>query len=596
MTSKPNLLVDPAIKNQVLQLKQSAADLSPYFMLMLERLPVIAFAVDRNDNLVFASKHFSQFAGIPDSLEGILNPVELFPLPLRGRVQKLLRQSRKEALNWEISINHKDGSKHTYEMQNFPLGTAQKGIFLTLGARSEKEVSVNNAMRDHHSQIAYMTFHDPLTGLANRSLFYDRMEKSLSRAKRNSANLALMLIDIDRFKNINDSLGQEAGDLYLKQVANILKNVLRDTDTIARLSADEFVVVLENIVDALSIENVANKLLENLSQPVTIQGNEITCTASIGISLFPKDGQTTDKLLRSADLAMYRAKSGGKNRLQFYLKAMTDTAMNYLLLENELRKAIDKDHLVLHYQPQIDLSTNRIVGVEALVRWNHPTRGLISPMEFIPLAEETGLIEPIGEWVLYQACESFSRWRKQGLDLGRIAVNLSARQFRQEYFEKLLENILNKTGLAAEYLELEITETSVMENAGATVNLLHELNSMGLSLAIDDFGTGYSSLSYLKKFPIHKLKVDRSFIKDIDHDDSDAAITKSIIDLGHNMSLQVIAEGVERESQTKWLIEKGCDQVQGFFYSKPLREAELMRLIYDEKRICNDHYCIFLNV
>ncbi len=595
MTSKPVLSVDPAIKKQIQRLKVSGVDFSHHLMMMLEHLPVIAFAVNVKNELIFASKHFVKFMGVPDSLESVTDPKSLFPPVIRNRIETILKEFRSESMKWEISINHKDGTRQTYAMQSFKINNGEP-VILTLGATSSCDLSIDEALRDQQSQIAYMAFHDPLTGLANRSLFYDRMEKSLSRAKRNNTNLALLLIDIDRFKNINDSLGQEAGDLFLKKVADILKNVLRDTDTIARLGGDEFIVVLENVNDALSIENVAQKLLDSLAKPVSILGNEITCTASIGISLFPKDGQSTDKLLRSADLAMYRAKSSGKNRLQFFLSAMTDTAMNYLLLENELRKAIEKNDLVLHYQPQIDLSTNQIVGVEALVRWEHPVRGLISPMEFIPLAEETGLIEPIGEWVLYHACKSFSRWKNKGLDLGKIAINLSARQFRQENFENILENILVKTGLAARYLELEITETSVMENAGKTVNLLHDLNKMGLSLAIDDFGTGYSSLSYLKKFPIHKLKVDRSFIKDVDRDEGGAAITKSIIDLGHNMSLEVIAEGVERETQKKWLIDKGCDQVQGYFYSKPLSEDELMRLVCDEKRICNDQYCIFLNI
>ena len=576
---------------------QNGGDLIPYLLLVMEHVPALMTAVDKNGGILFASQHHSLLAGVDDDVSAITDCLALFPLQVHERVEALIKPGgSSERKPWEINVKHKDGSNHVYLMQSFVLSSGNTGdICFTLGIDKTNHDLMEQALRDHKSQIAYITFHDPLTGLANRSLFYDRMEKSLSRAKRSASNLALMLIDLDRFKVINDSLGRDAGDLFLKAVAEQLKSLLRDTDTVARLSGDEFVVVLENVTKAEDIENIASKILQVLAEPVDINGTEITCTASIGISLFPKDGDSTDKLLRHADLAMYRAKTAGKNRLQFYLKAMTDTAVNYLLLENDLRKAIENKDLVLFYQPQIDLQSAKVVGLEALVRWQHPEKGLVPPVEFIPLAEETGLIEPIGEWVLNHACERFKHWLDSGLNLGKIAVNLSARQFRQDNFDKIVQRALEASGLSAEYLELEITETSVMENAANTINMLNELNDMGLSLAIDDFGTGYSSLSYLKKFPIQKLKVDRSFIKDIDSNENDAAIAKSIIDLGHNMSLEVIAEGVERESQKEWLTAKGCDQVQGYFYSKPLSEEDLMKLVYDEKKVCNQNYCVLLH-
>ena len=577
-------------------LAQFNGDLKGCLRDVLQHVPALLAVTGADNRVVFSSEHFSRLAGVPLSFAQRCSLHDLFPKDIHVRIDDFYRRVHAGDLDkWEITVKHRDDTQHTYQLysRTIAAGNDEHNV-LTLGVDVTAERHVDQALREYKSQIAYMTFHDPLTGLPNRSLFYDRMAKSLSRAKRTDNHLAILLIDLDRFKQINDNLGRDAGDIYLKSAANLLSEALRDTDTVARLSGDEFVVVLEDVTDACNIEKIANKILAVLSEPVDVNGEEISCTASIGVSLYPKDGDTTDKLLRSADLAMYRAKISGKNRLQFYAKAMTESAVNYLLLENDLRKAIDNEELLLHYQPQIDLKSSRIVGLEALVRWQHPERGLISPIEFIPLAEETGLIEPIGEWVLRHACKRFQNWLDQGVDLGKVAVNLSARQFRHDDFSSIVEDALRESGLKPEYLELEITESSVMENAGKIISILNGLNEMGLSLAIDDFGTGYSSLAYLKKFPIQKLKVDRSFIKDIDTDPNDAVIAKSIIDLGHNMSLKVIAEGVERKSQTTWLTDKGCDQVQGFFYSKPLDEEALLRMVRDEKRVCNDEYCIFL--
>ena len=553
---------------------------------ILNYVPALVSVVDQTGKVLFVSQHHTVLASVPESIASIKTEQELYPDSVLKRFTSLpsqitLAHGEQE---WEMSAQHRDGIMHHYRMVQRVLNiNSDNKLVITIGW----EV-LQNPPPDPDQKSSYNAYHDPVTGLANRTLFYDRVQRSLARTKRSHNNLALMLIDLDRFRSLNDSLGRDAGDLFLRLTAGRLIETLRDTDTVARLGSDEFVLILENITNARDLESVAEKILQNLSQPLMINDQEIALTCSIGVSLFPKDGDTIDQLMKHADLAMYRAKSSGKNRWQFFLKAMTENAVNYLLLENDLRRAIENNELLLHYQPQIDLRDGKIVGVEALVRWQHHERGLVSPVEFIPLAEETGLIEPLGRWVLHHACETFQRWLIKGLNFGKVAVNLSTRQFRQERFEQSVKEVLALTRLAPQYLELEITESSAMENAAESINMLKNLNRMGLSLAIDDFGTGYSSLSYLKRFPIQKLKIDRSFINDIDSNNADAAIAKSIIDLAHNMTLQVVAEGVERSTQSRWLVDRGCDQVQGFYFSRPLSEEDLLALVSDpQKAVCD---------
>jgi len=536
--------------------------------------PALISVKDLDGNVVLASEHFKQMANIDETGFVGKNVFDVYPKDVAQSICDIdtAAKTKQQTYEVELDLMHKDGSMHTYLMVKFPLRSKDNRVFgvCTIGTDISERKLAENALREQQSRLNYMAFHDSLTGLPNRSLFYDRIYHGLARARRGNSRVALMLLDIDRFKNINDSLGHDAGDLMLKAISTRLNEGVRDMDTVARLGGDEFVVVLEGVHDLEDVMFVANKLLVTLARPMEISGHEITSTVSIGVSIFPEDGEDTDELLKHADIAMYKAKEAGKNNCQFYTKGMNATAVNYLLLENDLRRALELNQFTLHYQPQIDLKTGDLMGVEALVRWQHPERGLVSPAHFIPLAEETGLIVPIGEWVLREACRQQKIWLDAGKKVGKIAVNLSPRQFRQKNFPGKVEAILRETQLAPEFLELEITESCAMEHAGETINQLNQLNQMGMFLAIDDFGTGYSSLAYLQRFPIQKLKIDRSFVNDIHDDMNDAAITKTIIGLAHSMQLRVVAEGVETEHQAEWLRQRGCDQAQGFLYAKPM--------------------------
>lgn len=440
-------------------------------------------------------------------------------------------------------------------------------------------------LQENEARMEYLAYHDVLTRLPNRLLFQDRVSKALERARRHRRKLAVLLLDLDRFKNINDSLGHTVGDQFLMEISTRLSRVIRDCDTAARIGGDEFVVVLEDFEDVSNVSNVAAKLLKVLSEPIRVEQRELYTTASIGISIYPGDGDTVEALIKAADAAMYRAKEKGKNNFHFYTEDINRRTFELLLLENDLRRALDHNQFFVAYQPQFALSDGALVGVEALMRWQHPVQGLVAPAEFIPLAEETGLIVPLGRWMLRASCCQFKQWLDQGYALGRIAVNLSVRQFRQPGLVEDITDILNEVGLSPEYLELEITESIAMDNVEATVEKLEVLKGMGLQLSIDDFGTGYSSLSYLKRFAIDKLKIDKSFVRDIATDPNDAAIAASTIALAHKMGLKVIAEGVETAEQVAFLREQGCDEVQGFFYGKPMTAADLERLLEMKGRL-----------
>lgn len=418
-----------------------------------------------------------------------------------------------------------------------------------------------------------MAHHDGLTGLPNRALLHDRLGQALEQAQRDKKRATVMFIDLDRFKSINDTLGHAVGDELLQAVAQRLRSVVRAVDTVSRFGGDEFVIVLHEIASPDDAVLVAEKILVALSPPVCLAGSVIRITPSIGIAVYPDDGMDAVMLMKNADTAMYHAKAVGRNNFQFFSRQMNEQASRFFEMEHRLQQAIDAGQLLLHYQPLIDWSRRAVCGMEALVRWNDPEHGLISPTEFIPVAEESGLIIPLGEWVLRAALEQNRQWQQEGRALVPISVNLSPRQFRQKDLVDSVRRILADTGQPASLLELEITESSLMHDVTETTARLHELAAMGVRVAIDDFGTGYSSLAYLKRFPVHKLKVDQSFVRDLTTDPDDVAIVTAVIGLASSMGLDLLAEGVECQEQLDVLLDLGCGKFQGYFFSRPLPAA-----------------------
>jgi diguanylate cyclase (GGDEF)-like protein/PAS domain S-box-containing protein len=432
--------------------------------------------------------------------------------------------------------------------------------------------------------IHFLAYYDVLTGLPNRTLLRDRLGQLIAVANRDQQEFALLFMDLDRFKYINDSMGHSVGDRLLQSVALRIQANVREEDTVARIGGDEFIVLLrETGVSGAAV--VASKLLEALAAPYDLDGQTISTLGSIGICIYPEHAQDADTLIKNADMAMYRAKEEGRNNYQFFSPDMNFRVDLLFSMEKDLRLALERNEFFLHYQPQVDLTTGKLCGVEALVRWQHPEKGPVSPAEFISVAEETGQIIPIGEWVLRTACAQMVEWQKAGLDAHTMAVNLSIRQLRQPAMGELVRKVLDEYGLAPSCLELEITEGIMMGDNQLAMSFLGEMHDLGVKLSIDDFGTGFSSLNYLKKMPVHKLKIDQSFVRDIETDESDAAIIRSIIALGHRLNLRVIAEGVETQEQLDFLRIRGCDEIQGYFYSRPLSPQDTARFIRSPLRL-----------
>jgi len=431
-----------------------------------------------------------------------------------------------------------------------------------------------NLMRE----LAHQAHHDALTGLPNRLNFNESLNQALARAKRKRGMLSVMFLDLDRFKLINDTMGHNLGDLLLKDIAERIRQTLREGDTIARQGGDEFLVLLPEIRDEQEVISVTERILGVFSQPLMLDGNEVYMSTSIGISLYPTDGSNLETLVKQADTAMYYAKEQGRNNYQFFTSGLNIKANNRLSTENSLRKALARGEFILHYQPQVDIESGSIVGLEALIRWNSAEQGIVPPFSFIPIAEDTGLIVPIGEWVLRTACAQNKAWQEQGYPHLRMAVNVSARQFREPRFIKLVAEILQETGLDPQWLELEITESIAMENGDASVEMLSLFKDLGVRISIDDFGTGFSSLNYLRRMPIDTLKIDQSFIKDISTGENGEEVVTAIIQLAKNLRLKVIAEGVETNSQRSFLKNKRCDEMQGFLFSKAVTPEEVEKL------------------
>jgi len=419
-------------------------------------------------------------------------------------------------------------------------------------------------------RLRFLAYHDALTSLPNRALLQDRLAQTIAGARRDSQKAALLFVDLDHFKDINDSLGHSAGDIVLQQVAERLEKCARESDTVARLGGDEFLVVLHTVKDSTDAVVAADRIRRVIGAEFCVHEMPLTTSCSVGISMFPDNGEDAETLFRNADIALFRAKESGRNGLQLFTEDMNGQALERLTLEHDLRKALDLGQLFVEYQPQLDLSTGTIVGAEALLRWQHPRLGLISPSKFIPLAESTGEIIRIGKWVLEKACAQARQWQEEDIGPLVMAVNVSAVQFRDESLLRVIQNVLDETGLAPQYLELEVTESLLISNASVLTTLLQQLHELGTSLAIDDFGTGYCGLSYLRRFHFAKLKIDQSFVRSVLADQRDALLTAAIIGIGKLLNMKVVAECVETEEQVEFLRSLACDEIQGYYFSRPL--------------------------
>jgi diguanylate cyclase (GGDEF)-like protein/PAS domain S-box-containing protein len=501
---------------------------------------------------------------------GILPP-ELV-LNIKGFFDDLMQMDESPK---EENIHHlitKSGEKlmfsfHTsllFDNENRCIGLLGSGMDIT------QTVMAENELREQKDILYHQAHHDSLTGLPNRILFNDRLEKAIETAKRNKKTIALLFIDLDHFKEINDSLGHNFGDEILKIISNRLLEVTRDEDSIARLGGDEFTVILEKLSQVQDASLIANKIINALSQAIIVAENTLYISCSIGISIYPDDGVSAQNLLKFADSAMYKAKDEGRNNFQYYNSTMTELAFERVVMEASLRIALENEEFIVYYQPQINGVTDKLIGMEALVRWQHPTMGLVSPAKFIPLAESTGLIVELDRFVMKTAMTQFALWYKAGLNPGTLAMNLAVKQLKQEDFIETLQNLIKDTECKPEWLELEVTESQIMTNPEEAIKILQQISDIGVELAVDDFGTGYSSLAYLKRLPIDKLKIDQAFVRELPDDEEDSAIARAIIALGKSLNLKVIAEGVETKEQRDFLVINGCENIQGYFYSKPL--------------------------
>ena len=565
--------LNAGLEERVMQRTSELSEANKHLSLQAAALKAAANAIvitDFHGTIIWVNRAFTAMTGYgqeeivgknPNLLNSGEQPesyyAELWSTILSGKVWK-----------GEIVNRRKDGTTYTEEMTITPVSLEDTGnptntYFIAI----KQDITQRKAAE---KQVQFLAYYDALTGLPNRTLLQDRLSKALAGARRRKDKVALLFLDLDGFKTINDSLGHSVGDLVLQEVAERLKRFAREQDTVARVGGDEFLIVLTAVKDAADAAVAAERLMHAMTVELVIQGRSLSISCSIGIGIFPEHGTDGETLIKNADAAMYCAKESGCNSFRFFSEGMNAEAMERLTLEHGLRLALEKRELFLVYQPQMDIATGKTTGLEALLRWQHPELGLVRPDKFIRIAENSGLIIPIGEWVLRTACSQARKWQDEGLLAVPVAVNVSAVQFRQEDFCELIGRVLWETGLAPQYLEMELTESLLLSNAHVTLSVLQNLRAMGLKLAIDDFGTGYSSLSYLRQFPVSKLKIDRSFIRDVAVNPDDAAITTAIIGMAKSLNLKVIAEGVEDEAQMSFLRARQCDEIQGYYFSKPL--------------------------
>ena len=542
-------------------------------------------AVDESGNILLANTQFSRCFGVSEELlrtrddSAVLNHLKEMvkaPYAFLAKIEYLYAHRDEKSMD-EIKL--KNG--RVFERYSAPLIDSEeryRGRIWYFRDITERKAA--------EERIAFLAYYDALTGLPHRALLQDRLDRALAEARRRNERVALLFVDLDRFKEINDSFGHSFGDVALRDAARRIKDCAREQDTVARVDGDEFLILMNGVRNASDAAIAAERIIKAMKQPFMIEGQSLSLGCSIGVSVFPENGVDAETLIKNADSAMYSAKDSGRKIVRFFTDEMNTQALERVTLENSLRLALEQDEFFLVYQPQLEIESGRIIGFEALIRWQHPELGLVPPDRFITIAENNGLILPIGEWVLRTACTEARRWQDECPFAVPVAVNVSAVQFRQVDFPDIIRNVLRETRLLPQYLELELTESSLLSNAGSTISVLQEFKEMGLKLAIDDFGTGYSSLSYLNQFAVDKLKIDRSFIREIDTDRGNAAITSAIISMAKSLHLKVIAEGVESESQMSLLREQQCDEIQGYYFSKPVSADEAAAMLHREWDTC----------
>jgi diguanylate cyclase (GGDEF)-like protein/PAS domain S-box-containing protein len=574
-----NLLQDISVLNYELEdkVKRRTRELEESqqrYKSLFEQNSSAVYSLDLEGKITSINSACEKLIGYPS--EEILDTSVFDLLDKEGKEISLSYFSRvvdEGSQTFEIPFTTKDKTKLELEVTGVPIKVDNVviGMYGII-----KDITENKKSRQ---KIHHMAFHDSLTGLPNRRLFQNTLEQLLADLKNTSLKAAVMYIDLDRFKGINDTLGHEMGDQLLVAVSNRLKNCLRNTDLIARQGGDEFTVLLPNLISKSDAATVAEKIINALNEAFLINEQELAVSGSIGIAIFPEDGKDSVTLMKNADAAMYRVKDEGKNGYQLYTSEINEIAAKKFTLEKNLKQALKQNELLLYYQPQVDVRSNKIIGAEALVRWKHPKLGLISPGEFIPLAEETGLILPMSEWILKTACSQMKLWLNKGYELPKIGVNISPKQFQLNNFIETISGILKDTGLKGEYLDFEITESIAMQKENEVISKILELRRMGSTVSIDDFGTGYSSLSYLKKFPITTLKIAQQFVSEIQSDSDEEAIVSAIIAMAKNLNLNIIAEGVETEAHVKFLGNQNCHIMQGYFFNRPMPAEEFEEIL-----------------
>ncbi|SFV55715.1 diguanylate cyclase/phosphodiesterase (GGDEF & EAL domains) with PAS/PAC sensor(s) [hydrothermal vent metagenome] len=563
----------------VMQLQRKSKELSN----IIENSVNEVYVVDYNtDNFLYANKIALDTLGYTKEEILQLNIIdinkELTPESI-ARLKQEYEQINSPYLNNQVIHTRKDGTSYHVHSQLQKILYKGKEAYVVFSTDVTKNIEVSKLVKKQSELLQHRATHDELTNLANRAEFQEQLTNSISTAKKEGSSFALFFLDIDHFKDINDSLGHHIGDKVLQEFSKKLKKTIRANDAIARLGGDEFTIILHNIANISNIEMVASKIINAMKIPIKTASNTLHITTSIGISIYPQHAQDKASLLRFADAAMYKAKNEGRNNYKIYSKGMSENAYKRVTMEHSLRIAIKKKQFEVYYQPQINIINNKLTGMEALVRWNHPTRGMVSPIDFIPLAENLGLIVEIDRLVMKQAMKQFYTWYKSGLHPGKLSLNLAMQQLQRDDFISYLFKTMKECQFQKEWLELEVTETEVMDNPMRSIKKLQEISDNGIGISIDDFGTGYSSLAYLKKLPLSKLKIDKSFVDDILKDEDGMAIVKAIIALAKSLNLGLIAEGVEREAQKEFLLQNNCESVQGYIYSKPIPSKEMTQYL-----------------